>query len=364
MLYYPILIKIAMEKEPQLPIERRPAQVLLQELQQTLRTFAREQVNGRARLAEQHIIPRLRALQKRRPAFELQLELYRLLTDFTVRSSAAADLENALADADLDGLLSEPVPPVQPVDETVTSDELLPKQLGMGRIYKHHRSEKLPARQPRDKGYNKQPRVRDIEPPDSIKQAVRLTLHDELFEKGGSIRQVTVESIFGGRLTPEGLISKDPELVRNRLTAIQESKSSSQLVDKVVQLINDYLRQHRSDLAPHLLIQSPYDREQFPQDDLVDAAVRRYLKGLLDWFPHVYNDSLDYPHKRDLVSKGTVRQDLRYFLRDGLEKCLNVINQVFVYNQQMDLARELNQKVNRIVEQHYFEKPTSTLKAA
>lgn len=353
----------AIGERKQLSIEQRPPRLLITELQRTLQTFSRETAERRLQFAEKHIIPRLRALAKlptRRTTFETRRELYQLLTDFMATSSAAVDLEDILAEPGLEVLLQEPVAPIAPALEESDVTERLPQQLGMSKDYKYRRAPKAPARQPRDKSLHRQSRQHEhptnVQHLDTDLAESLPALHEQLFGEQGGIRRLTATGIFGPTLTDKQLISKDPGLVEQRLTHVQESLSSSQLVDRVLQTINDFLRNHKASLRETDLIQSTADKDYFPNDDLVDAALRRYLQALFDWFPHVYNATLDYPQV-DGAAKRKQREYLRYFLIDGLEKSLGVMYKIFPHEQERELGSQLNRQVNEVVQQHYFAKP-------
>lgn len=176
--------------------------------------------------------------------------------------------------------------------------------------------------------------------------------HEALFGEPHAFRRLTVEDIFGRTIRPEETASKNLEAIRVRLERIQRSRSSSELVEKTLRAIEEFLRVHRDAIrAPHLI----EGREKFPNDDTVDALLRGYLTGLVDWYAHVYNGRLDTWD--DLQHPRAAREQLRYFLKDGLSKALNTVTRQFPY--ESGLGGQLDSLISRTIDEHYYEQRKS-----
>ena len=339
-------------------LERRPLPQLLSELRKVLQRYNREDDIAREQTFAQHIMPRLEILRRKGVPLTVQRELHTVLTEFAANFSAGGDLVDALEYAELGSLLQ---PPAAPEPElTDEAFEHLPTQEAM-RPKIDEAEMKDHTRQSQDKRSRQRVRRRWEEPTEAVILEVpipqpRPAFHEQLFGEQAGIRTVTADAIFGPTLTPEQLISRNPQLIEQRLENIQKSLSSSQLVDAVLQTINNFLHDHKADLRATESIQSAADKDYFPNDDLVDAALRRYVKAVLDWFPDVYNVSLDQKPTPD-SPKRWHRQDLRWFLKDGLEKCLNVVNRIFTHQTERELGGELNRLINPLVYNHYHQKP-------
>lgn len=376
------------------PLEQRRPEVLLKEIQQMLRRYNQEDSTEREAFFERYILPRLQTCASRflnlttRLEFSnptIRHELRTVLTDYINGSSGGADLAEMLDQYDLTSLIAEPTVAQSTGYEIVDEDvEHLPKagtgrrldgndqrakhtlgrQLrGKGIVKSGPQQKHRAARQQREQTRWTEAATTEVLPPLEIPTVAEPlpAMHEQLFQSDGSIRSLQVRDVFGRMLDDQDLlITKDTRLIEQRLTALQESRSASALVDQVLQAIDRYLRDHEAELIPSTLIQSEADREYYPNDDLADAALRRYLRALLDWFPHVYNSSLDFPPST-AGSKSMRREELKFFLMDGLTKALNVVYRVLPERDDRRLPRNLNMLVDGIVRDFYYKKPHSAV---
>lgn len=361
------------ERNPLKKIERRTPETLLSELTQVLRRYSQEDSDVRFETFERHLLPRLRVFEQAGKTIgrDNRTALQTLLNKFIEQSSAGPEFLKTIEAFNLTPLLEAPIE----IDETDEAYEHLPLHSSMRAEHSSPRQQEATGHDKRQTEVHRQARQtaernrwEDMVMPEPleiplVKDPVP-PLHEQLLAVQG-FRGMTADQIFGpdlqtsvNRRGESNIISRDPALIEARLTAIQASRSSSELVNSVLQYTEQYLRKHLASVRTLESIQSRSDHENFPQDDQVDAVMRTYLKALLDWFPHVYNTTLDYP-ERSSVPKGLRRQDLKLFLMDGLTKSLNVVYRVFVRDAEQTLGRELNLAVDQLVRDHYYAKPRS-----
>ncbi|MFA6018041.1 MAG: hypothetical protein WCT28_03340 [Patescibacteria group bacterium] len=178
--------------------------------------------------------------------------------------------------------------------------------------------------------------------------------HDVLLHDEESFVRMSVEDILGEQTGFEKVHSENIDLLRNRLENLQTEPSAKELIGKIVQTIDSFLRKHKDSLYPRPLFRAEEYAQKFPNDDRVDQLLRDYILGLIDWYPRVFNRSLDRPFAKRRASLDTdlIDQNLRMFLRDGLKKVLGNVTREFP--NETNLPSRLNAEVQEIIDDFYY----------
>lgn len=232
------------------------------------------------------------------------------------------------------------------------------------------------ARQPHDKGMSRRragyirrkksqhrehERWGDLVVPDeeTIERGDSLRpFHDVLLSDEEGFARMSVEDILGEQTGFEKVYSENIDLLRNRLENLQTEPSARELIGKIVQTIDSFLRKHKDSLYPRPLFRAEEYAQKFPNDDRVDRLLREYVLGLIDWYPRVFNCSLDRPFvKRRALDKDLIDENLRMFLRDGLKKVLGNVTREFP--DETNLPSRLNAEVQEIIDDHYYPRQES-----
>lgn len=263
-----------------IPIENRQPELLVRELRQVLRRYEQEDSDTRYDTFERHILPRLQALERDGIPLAVQSELRVLMQDFVATSSASVDFVDSVQVSGLGHILNEKVTTPEP----------------------------QPA------------------------------LHEQLFAENGGIQSLTAVEIFGSNLKDEDSVRKNAGKIESRLADIQDKKPARDLTNDILATMNQYLREHQADIDPTQLTQSAADHEYFSNDDLVDIAIRRYLKAVL---------SFDTKRSRFSVLKG-----MRISLQDVLMESTLVVKDIFSLDQKDGLGGELEELLYKIIGKH------------
>lgn len=263
-----------------IPIENRQPELLVKELRQVLRRYEQEDSDTRYDTFERHILPRLQALERDGIPPAVQSELRVLMQDFVATSSASVDFVDSVQVSGLGHILNEKVTTPEP----------------------------QPA------------------------------LHEQLFAENGGIQSLTAVEIFGSNLKDEDSVRKNAGKIESRLADIQDKKPARDLTNDILATMNQYLREHQTDIDPTQLTQSAADHEYFSNDDLVDIAIRRYLKAVL---------SFDTKRSRFSVLKG-----MRISLQDVLMESTLVVKDIFSLDQKDGLGGELEELLHKIIGKH------------
>lgn len=230
------------------------------------------------------------------------------------------------------------------------------------------RGQPVPARQPHDKGMPRRRRgyifqqgrrfhieqdwnpLREKEKEHKEYKEGPAPFHEIALGDVECLGRMSALDVLGHDVDIERTASRNLGLIDIRLKNLA-SEDARILVQRVLEAIHRFLQEHRYDLNRRPRLGAEEYKKSFPNDDMIDRLLREYLRGLIDWYPHVYNSSLNRPLETRQYPQ-FAQEDLGRFLRDGLKKALGVVMDQFP--RESELGRQLDSKIQKIIDNYYY----------